>query len=122
MERLKSEVICELLKLFDSAKTEQMISSEKLDDAAKITQDMLHQIEFGATVKERSKSATILHNVRLDRRYYKDMKEEADILMDYFAEHKDAINQMREILGKMRKMESYHQNRTYKPRYLKYKD
>lgn len=121
--RLKSEIISDFLNLLDAARIEYQISNEKIETARKITQDMLHEIEFGKTVAERNKSATNLHRVRIDRRYYKDINEEAEVLVNYMEEYKDAVNQLKEALGKMRKVESYHNNsRTYKPRYLPYEE
>lgn len=79
---------------------------------------MIHSIEFCNDSKKRSKTATALHSIRKDRRYYKDMNEEAGVIVDYLENHKKAVEKLKFVLGEMRKVEAYHENRTYKPRVI----
>lgn len=121
-QKLKSEIISDFLDLIDQCKTDYMISDEKVAEADKASSDLTHSIEFSNNCKDRSKTATILHNVRQDRRYYKDIKEEAEVIVDYVKDHEKAMNKLKNVLGEMRKVENYHQNRTYKPRVIQIKE
>ncbi|MEY8367000.1 hypothetical protein AALA22_15320 [Anaerovoracaceae bacterium 41-7] len=114
--KLKSEIIADFLDLVEQCKIEYKISDEKIGQADKASSDMIHSIEFCNDSKKRSKTATMLHNIRKDRRYYKDMNEEAAIIVDYLKDHNKAAEKLKFVLGEMRKIESYHENRTYKPR------
>lgn len=82
------------------------------------TQDLLHAIEFETNVRERSKICTKLHRNRNERRRNKDIVEVTEDIVQFFAEpqHKKTLDQMRQLLGKVRKAEKYHENRTYIPR------
>ena len=96
-----------------------MIADEKINLSNKATQDMLHKIEFSKDYRERSKAATQLHYIREDRRHYKDIKEETEIIVSYYEENKKAVERLKKMLGEMRKVEKYHENRSYKPRVIK---
>ncbi|MEY8369600.1 hypothetical protein AALA24_12665 [Anaerovoracaceae bacterium 42-11] len=116
--KLKSEIIADFLDLIEQCKIDYKISDEKIGQADKASSDMIHSIEFCNDSRKRSKTATQLHNIRKDRRYYKDMNEEAAVIIGYLEEHKKAAEKLKFVLGEMRKVESYHENRTYKPRVI----
>lgn len=99
-----------------------MIADEKINEADKASSDMIHSIEFCTKCEERSKTATQLHAIRKDRRYYKDIKEEAEVIVDYLEDYEKAVNKLKNVLGQMRKVESYHLDRTYKPRVIQIKE
>lgn len=82
------------------------------------TQDLLHAIEFETNVRERSKICTRLHHSRNERRRNKDIVEVTEEIVKFFAEpqHKKTLDQMRQLLGRVRKVEKYHKDRTYFPR------
>ena len=117
--RKKSEIISDFLLLIDEARTEYNIAYEKVGLADKARTDLLHEIELCEKYDERNKAATKLRYILKDRRYYKDILEESVLLVDYYDEYKKAINMLKEVLGKMRKVEAYHSDRTYKPRFFK---
>ena len=54
-------------------------------------------------------------NAWVDRRKYKDIFEETDDVVRFFREpqHKKTLDQMRQLLGTVRKAEKYHENRHY---------
>lgn len=118
-KKLKSEVISDFLGLIEECKIYDAIADEKINLSNKATQDMLHKIEFSNDYKERSKAATQLHYIREDRRHYKDIKEETAIVVAYYEENKKAVERLKKMLGEMRKVEKYHENRAYKPRVIK---
>lgn len=92
----------------------------QLENENKKQQDLLHEIEFTTKASERSKTATRLHENRLERRYWKDLEEETGVIVEYLSDpaNKKAIDKLTQVLGKMRKVENYHENRSYKKRAL----
>lgn len=105
------DFVDECYSLNDTAKN--AISTEE-----KRQQDLLHEIEFESNVKARSRICTRLHHSRKERRKYKDLFEETDEIVKFFNEpqHRRTLDQMRQLLGKVRKVEKYHENRYYVPR------
>lgn len=82
------------------------------------TQDFLHAIEFETNGKERNKLCTKLHKSRNERRRNKDIVELTEEIVKFFAEpqHKKTLEQLRQLLGKVRKVEKYHKERFYIPK------
>ena len=118
-KKLKSEIISDFLNLLKDCDREYTAATSLLKDSEDASQDLLHQIELKDTYAERCKTATKLATVRRDRRYYKDMKQEAELLHDFKDEYSKAINALQQVLGRMRKVEEYHEERNYKPRIIK---
>ena len=87
--------------------------------------DIMHKFELdNLSYKERCKLATTLATSRKDRRFYKDHVEELEPIVNFMSEsaHTKAINNLKQLLGEVRKVEKYHSNRTYRPRRMKEKD
>ena len=118
-QRKKSEIIQDFLDLIKDCENKYPFAVDNIKKSEQATQDLLHMIELDADYKTRCKTATMLSNVRKDRRYYKDLKEEAEILVDFKAEHGKAINALKQCLGDMRHIEKYHAERHYFPRVIK---
>lgn len=81
------------------------------------TQDILHDLELGdLNYKERAKVATKLAGVRRERRVEKDTVEELEDFVSWYTDPvtKRVLDQLRNVLGKVRKQEEYHENRSYK--------
>lgn len=81
------------------------------------TQDILHDLELGdLNYKERAKVATKLAGVRRERRIEKDTVEELEDFVNWYTDPvtKRVLDQLRNVLGKVRKQEEYHENRSYK--------
>lgn len=97
--------------LYETAKKNMQQEDRRL-------QDFLHEIEFEPTAKKRSRICTRLHKSREDRRCYKDLVEETEDLVKFFEEpqNKKTLDKMVQLLGKLRKVEKYHRERTYYPR------
>lgn len=121
MEHKKSEIISGFLNLIEDCKRKLPWAEECVNEQDKLTQDLLHKLELG-DYKSRAKVATALSINRKDRRYYKDLVEEAVILVEFFKEYKDAVESLKQLLGVMRKVENYHKDRHYVPRVLKDSD
>ena len=124
------------LNFYDKAKREYDIAYENVNKCDKLTQDLLHQLELDSvSYKEKNEIATRLKYCRKDRRYWKDIVEELEPFVAMFIQtdasiadnkkrvdveaNKRFINLLRESLGKARRQEEYHANRTYKPRIIK---
>lgn len=113
-----SEKIKTFLDFVDECRSLNEIARNGISEEEKLQQDLLHAIEFESNGKKRSVIDTKLHKCRLSRRKYKDIFEETDDIVQSFKDpsHKKTLEQLRQLLGKVRKMERYHENRTYIPR------
>lgn len=109
-----SKAIEDFLNYIGSIQKLYLLNSESVNQLDKETQDLLHDLELGDfDYKERAKIATKLRKVRKDRRYFKDLAEEQSPLNDWCIKNKDSINQLKNVLGAIRKQEQYHENRSY---------
>lgn len=105
------DFIDECRKMYDIA-----LQNMKQEDAK--LQDFLHAIEFETSSKRRGPIDTKLHKSRNERRRNKDIVEETEEIVKFFQEtqHRKTLEQLRQLLGKVRKVEKYHQERRYYPR------
>ena len=134
-----SKNIENFLNFYDAVKREYDIAFEMVNQCDKLTQDLLHRLELESlSTGEKNKIATQLKYCRKDRRYWKDIVEETESFVNMFnqteASQADSkkkaeieanrrfINMLRETLGKTRRQEGYHANRSYKPRIILSKD
>lgn len=134
-----SKNIENFLNFYDAVKRDYDIASEMVSQCDKLTQDLLHRLELESlSTNEKNKIATQLKYCRKDRRYWKDIVEEVESFVTMFNQteaslsdnkkkaeveaNRRFINMLRETLGKTRKQESYHANRSYKPRIILPKD
>lgn len=117
----------DFLKFYDEAQRRYKEACNNVNQCDKLTQDLLHKLELDKlSTGEKNKIATQLKYCRKDRRHWKDQVEELESFIDIFnpsktnnaAVHVKTINLIRESLGKVRKQEAYHSNRTYKPRII----
>lgn len=118
---LPSHILKTFLDFVDNAKSDYNFNLEAMKNEERITQDYLHKLELeGLNCRERSKIATQLVSNRQARRNYKDAVEELEPIVDFFDEpqNKALIKKMSELLGQIRKVESYHQKRFYVPKVI----
>lgn len=123
--KLRSESISEFLDFIKQTKSEYEIAKIKLSEADKLSQDLLHKLELeGKTARERNIISKELQICRKERRYYKDIIEETSDLIFFISEapHKKTFDILSNVLGKIRKSESYHKNRNYTPRIITNKE
>lgn len=113
-----SDEIKHFLDFINQSQKNYASAIEAMHLEEKRQQDLLHAIEFAPTAKERSKICTKLHKSRQERRRQKDTVEELEELVKFFQEpqHKKTLDQMTQLLGRIRKVEKYHAERQYKPR------
>lgn len=114
----RSETIKTFLDFLDESGKLLLIMEERLRRENDLTQDLLHAIEFETNYRERNKHSTKLHQNRNDRRGCKDAIEELEVVVSWIDKNKEAVNQLKQALGKMRKVEKYHENRSYHPRVM----
>ena len=117
--RNQSEVIAAFIRLVEKTPKVYEAARTAVNTEDKLTSDLLHEIELqGTNCNIRSKTATRLRENRLDRRYYKDIVEELEPLYEFLQdkENRKVIKKLEAVLGKMRKEEAYHADRTYHPR------
>ena len=134
-----SKNIENFLNFYDAVKRDYDIAFEMVNQCDKLTQDLLHRLELdNLSTGEKNKIATQLKYCRKDRRYWKDIVEELESFVTMFNQteaslsdnkkkaeveaNRRFINMLRETLGKTRKQEGYHANRSYKPRIILPKD
>jgi prephenate dehydrogenase len=130
-----SKNIENFLNFYDAVKRDYDTAFEMVNQCDKLTQDLLHRLELESlSTGEKNKIATQLKYCRKDRRYWKDIVEETESFVNMFNQteaslsdgkkkaeveaNRRFINMLREALGKTRRQEGYHANRSYKPRII----
>lgn len=115
-----SEIVKAFLDLIDESRTKAHWAREGRVEQDKLTQDLLHKLELGG-YKDRNKVATKLVKCRKERRRFKDIEEEASAIIAWTnsKEGEKVLRELRHMLGDLRQVEKYHENRTYRPRVLK---
>lgn len=120
---MTSERISEFLSVINEARSRYDYAKQQMDKCEQATQDILHKIELGnLKYKERARAATQLQQIRQDRRYYKNIYEQYEPLVAFLEnqQYRKAVNVLSsDVLGQIRKVEKYHENRTYKPKIIK---
>lgn len=120
-----SEQITNFLNFITAAQSHYKFCEDEQKNQEALTQDYLHSLELDElSCSERSKLATKLKTNRKDRRYYKDRVEELEPVVQWASDpvNTKAVNQLKQILGQVRKQENYHKDRTYTPKILKERD
>lgn len=118
MEKRVSEQIKAFLDFVDECMKLNSMACSGVEDENKRQQDLLHAIEFENDPDKIAGIGIRLHQNRAERRVYKDLFELTDPVVQFFQEspNRKALDQMRQLLGKVRKVEKYHENRVYIPR------
>jgi hypothetical protein len=119
-KKLKPSTYIEnFLNLVDTARSQHQIAFNIVGEEDKRLQDLLHDLELAKGQSEKSKASTRLRKSRLNRRINKDITLEYEDIVNFFNDpvNQKVLNQLRQLLGKQRKTESYlSSQRTYKPR------
>lgn len=114
-----STYIENFLHFIDIARSQYQIAFDNVGEEDKRLQDLLHELELAKNQSERGKASTKLRNSRLNRRINKDITLEYEDIVNFFNDqtNQKVINQLRQLLGRQRKTESYiYGQRVYKPR------
>lgn len=116
-----SEEISGFLRLLDDAQKDYAWAMEEETRLERLTQDYLHLIELtDLSYHERAKLAAKLKDCRVQRRSAKDMVAILEPLTEFLTSErgKVLINQLQQVLGKIRKAEKHIECRTYTPKVL----
>ena len=113
--------IADFLKLMEQTKNDYSWAIEEADQQEKLTQDYLHKLELmEIPYHEQAKIARKLKECRAQRRQAKDIIAATEPVIDFLNGEKGEmfINQLRQVLGKVRKAEKNAALRQYAPRVL----
>jgi len=119
---LISQSIEPFLTIVNKATTTYQYATQQMKKCDDATQDCLHKIELDDSLYEdRARTATQLRTIRQDRRYYKNTVETLEPIITFLEnpQNKKAVDILTNVLGKIRKVESYHNNRCYIPKVIK---
>lgn len=117
-----AQEIKDIIVSFEQSKKDYKAAFDKVGQCDKETNDILHALELNNPKRnERNRMATRLRNIRLERRENKNIVEINEPLVLFLESERGAnmMNLLKEVLGKTRKIEEYHNNRTYYPRLTK---
>ena len=114
----KNSIIIEnFLNMLRESEGTTLSSHSLMEDENKRTQDYLHKLELdNLNYKERAKLSTKLMENRRLRRKYKDEYEENLPISAFVDANKQFVKKLEQLLGEIRKVEKYHENRQYYPR------
>lgn len=118
MEKKVSEQIKGFLGFVDECRELNSMAYSGVGEEDRRHQDLIHAIEFEDDPDEIARIGMRLHQNRVERRVYKDLFEVTDPVVQFIKEpqNKKALDQMRQLLGRVRKTEKRHENRVYIPR------
>lgn len=113
-----SEQLRQSLGFLDGIESSYLYYKNEVEVENKRTQDLLHIIEFDPDCKSRSKTATKLHNSRVNRREAKDKMNELEPIYEIVTsnEYKKIRNKFSHAMGDIRKFEKHEESREYYPR------
>lgn len=102
------------LNLVREVENDYVYNSGEVNTLDKLTQDYLHDIELGnMDYKARAKIATKLRDTRQKRRKCKDKTLIYYPFVEYVKNHKNSINDLKNVLGSVRKEAKAQSNRVY---------
>ena len=116
----QSDIISAFIKMNESVKKEYESALEIVNEKDKELSDLVHQAELNTlSQNEKAKAYTEISHNRRDRRYWKNKVDQFEPLYTFLGtskEYKLSLEQLKQILGKVRKAEDYLENRKYKPK------
>lgn len=109
-----SECIADFLDFLEAATEQLGISESEFDEHQNELQDIEHYMELKRTgAIENAKLAVLLKDTRRKRRIAKENIEICTPIVDWKINNKEMINGLRQLLGKVRKIEMAQTNRRY---------
>jgi len=106
----------DILMAFEQAEKDYLWSYDQVNQCDKETNDILHSLELDPIDKnQRNRLATRLAHIRKQRREHKNIVEINEPIVEFLQGEKgrQMCNLLKDTLGKTRKVEQYHQNRSY---------
>lgn len=118
MDKKLSEQIKSFLDFLDECQELNSMAYSGVGEEDKRHQDLIHAIEFEHNPDKIAQIGIKLHQNRMERRVYKDLFEVTDPVVQFIRDpqNKKTLNQMKQLLGEVRKVEKRHENRAYIPR------
>lgn len=114
-----SKAIEIFLKMLKTAEDENRVSRDNVAYADKLLQDLLHKLELeDLKYTERAKLATELKKSRKNRRIAKDTIDITEPILAWLADNKKAVEQLKQLLGRVRKINEARVDRKYNPRVM----
>lgn len=115
----KSEHLAAVIQYFRDTAAEYNYNIEQQGYKEDLLQDIGHALELeDLDYHERARLATYEAEVRRERRRHKDAAEELRPIADYISSHARFLNELGQVLGKVRKEEKRHEGRHYNKRAL----
>lgn len=114
-----SEIVANATDFILKSVDDYNFHSELVEKYNKLIGDIEHELELGKHDRDGlAKLARELRDARRERRKSKDIVEELQPVVDFLGvqENRKQISKLQELVGKMRKVESYHEHRFYTPR------
>lgn len=112
-----SQEIESIVTFFKTAADEHRMSTAAVIEKNQEIQDLEHELELAATdAKSRARIGRELQKVLKSRRQHKNIAESTEPIAAFVSEHQKLMNELSALLGKVRKVEKYHETRQYIPR------
>jgi len=114
-----SEYLTEHIKFLDQAKEDYNYYYEQVHEKNNAEQDYLHELELTEMTKEELlEHAKKMRENRLERRQAKDAVEVLTPIVEFLESDmgKKSLNQLKQVLGKTRNIETLQPKRTYTKR------
>ena len=108
MDKRLSEQIKSFLDFLDECQELNSMAYSGVGEEDKRHQDLIHAIEFEHNPDKIAQIGIRLHQNRMERRVYKDLFEVTNPVVEFVRDpqNKKTIDQMRQLLGKVREAES----------------
>ena len=118
MEKKISEQIKSFLDFIDECRELNSMAYSGVGEEDKRHQDLTHAIEFERDPEKIDRIGRRIHQNRIERRVYKDIYEITSPVVEFARDpqNKKTLDSARQLLGKVRKVESRQENRFYVPR------
>jgi len=118
LEKKISEQIKSFLDFIDECRELNSMAYSGVGEEDKRHQDLTHAIEFEHDSEKIGRIGRRIHQNRIERRVYKDIYEITSPVVEFARDpqNKKTLDSARQLLGKVRKVESRQENRFYVPR------
>lgn len=118
MDKMVSEQIKRFLDFVDECRELNSMAYDGVGKEDRRHQDLMHEIEFEEDPDKIAEIGMRIHQSRVQRRTYKDIYEVTSPVMEFVKDpqNKKALDSARQLLGKVRKVEKYHETWVYIPR------
>ncbi len=118
MEKKISEQIKSFLDFIDECRELNSMAYSGVGEEDKRHQDLTHAIEFEHDPEKIDRIGRRIHQNRIERRVYKDIYEITSPVVEFARDpqNKKTLDLARQLLWKVRKVESRQENRFYVPR------